>query len=420
MHIRLTHVFLLVCLSATAQNVHGRDTLHIGLKEADSIFLSKNFRLLASSMHIEAQKAQVIQAKLYPNPVLTVSANAYDPEGQKPFHIGGRNGQATVQFEQLIVLGGKRKSEVEMAQTNALIAEQEFRQLLGGLKSRLHTDLFAIGQQERLLRRYDEQLGLLHTLLEAYETQAAKGNVPLKDVVRLKGAYLNLNNDRSAIMRDFHEAQTSLQTLLQTSGVVRFRFSEREIEKYIRSYPIAELRAEALRNAPELQIGLQNKRLAEQYLRYQKRLAVPDITVAASYDRNSGAFRNELNAGISVPLPLLDRNQGNIRSARIKAKEADHSAEAVRTELWSALQNAHAFYVQTVSEYRKAMALYNEDFEVTVNGMTENFRKRNVSIVEFIDFFEAYNQVVTELARIRVQLVTSAEQLNFLTGKEIY
>ncbi len=52
--------------------------------------------------------------------------------------------------------------------------------------------------------------------------------------------------------------------------------------------------------------------------------------------------------------------------------------------------------------------------------MISNFQKRNVSIIEFIDFFEAYNEVQTELSRIKTQLVSSAEYLNLLTGKDIY
>jgi len=420
MHFRLIKFLFPVFLSAAVQKLNAQDTLYISLKNADSIFLTKNFQLLASSMNIEAQKAQVIQAKLYPNPVLTTAVNAYDPDNQKPFHVGGNNGQAMIQLEQLILLGGKRKSEIELAQTNAAIAELEFEQLVRQLKFKLHTDLFTAGQQEQLLQQYNKQLDLLNTLLTAYEAQAAKGNIPLKDVVRLKGAYLNLNNERSEIIKNFHEAQSSLQTLLQTTAVIRFRFSEKEIEKYILEKPLSEIQSEALQNRPELQVSRQNKRFAEQYLQYQKRLAVPDITVSASYDRNSGAFKNELNAGISIPLPLLNRNQGNIRSAQSKIKEAGYNEEAIQAEVLSGLQNAYAFYIQTVSEYQKAKSLYNEDFEVTVKGMTDNFQKRNVSIIEFIDFFEAYNEVITELSRIRIQLITSGEQLNLLTGKDIY
>src|SRR5690606_1009780 len=147
-------------------------------------------------LNIEAQKAQILQAKAYPNPVFTASFNAYDPEHKKVFHIG-RSGQKSFQLQQLILLGGKRKVELEMAKTNAVIAALEFQQLLRKLKYRLHSDLFSVGLQQFLLDKYHEQLALIQAFLNDYQIQANKGNVPLRDVVRLKAAYLKLHNDRS-------------------------------------------------------------------------------------------------------------------------------------------------------------------------------------------------------------------------------
>jgi len=213
-------ILFLFTYSAIAQ-----DTLKINLQQADSIFIANNFYLLASSMNIEAQKAQIIQAKLYPNPIFTTDLNAYDPENNKPLHIGN-TGQKVFQVEQLILLGGKRKLEIEMAKTNVRIAELKFQQLVRQLKFRLHSNLFTVGQQQFLLSRYNSQLALLDTLLSAYQIQADKGNIPLKNVVRLKGAYLKLNNDRAELLKQYYEAQTNLQTLLQTTSLIEFQFSE--------------------------------------------------------------------------------------------------------------------------------------------------------------------------------------------------
>lgn len=170
----------------------------------------------------------------------------------------------------------------------------------------------------------------------------------------------------------------------------------------------------------KLLIIQQDKILAEQYLAYQKRLAIPDINLFTSYDQRGGAFNNQINAGIAIPLPLWNRNQGNIKSSEFKQQEADYNLQAMQNEIMSNLQNNYALYSQTVSEYQKATRLYNQDFEITVKGMIENFQKQNVSIIEFIDFFEAYNEVLTELARIKRQLVISAEHLNLLIGKDIF
>jgi len=92
----------------------------------------------------------------------------------------------------------------------------------------------------------------------------------------------------------------------------------------------------------------------------------------------------------------------------------------MQNELMSSLQSQHAFYAKTVYEYQKTSQLYNQDFEITMKGMADNFQKRNVSIVEFVDFFEAYIEVLTEQARIKTQLVVSGEQLNLLIGKDVY
>jgi cobalt-zinc-cadmium efflux system outer membrane protein len=239
-------------------------------------------------------------------------------------------------------------------------------------------------------------------------------------VVRLKAAYLKLNDKRAELFQQYYEALANIQTLLQTDAIIDFQFSEQEIENYIKINPLTEIKSEALQNRPELLIIEQDKKLAEQYLTYQKLLAVPDINLFTSYDQRGGAFINQVNAGIAIQLPLWNRNKGNIKASQFKLKEAEYNLRAMQNEIMSSLQNHYAFYLQTVSEYRKAIALYNQDFEITVKGMTQNFQKKNVSIVEFIDFFEAYNEVLTELARIRTQLVLSAEQLNLLIGKDVY
>jgi cobalt-zinc-cadmium efflux system outer membrane protein len=396
-----------------------QDTLKITVETAERLFLKNNVSLLAASMQVEAQAAQIIQAKVYPNPVFTVDINAYDPENDKLLHIGN-SGQKAYQLEQLIVLGGKRKAEIEIAKTNAQIASIEFEQLLRHLKFQLHTHLYTVGLQQQLLAQYNAQLALLSNLVTSYEHQTTKGNIPLKDVVRLKGAYLKLNNDRAELIQQFFESQSVLQTLLQTSEIIYVVYSEQEVERYLNTITLDEIKSFVIENKPELKKAILEQQIAQQTVSYQKRLAIPDINLFTSYDQRSGAFNNQINAGISVPLPLWNRNQGNIKTSEFKAKEATYLAEVQKNEILSQVQNTYALYLQTVSEYRKSKSMYNEDFEITLQGMHENFSKRNVSIIEFIDFFEAYNEVQTELARIKTQLVTSGEQLNLLTGKDIF
>jgi cobalt-zinc-cadmium efflux system outer membrane protein len=164
----------------------------------------------------------------------------------------------------------------------------------------------------------------------------------------------------------------------------------------------------------------QNKIQAQQYLLYQRRLAIPDVNLFASYDQRGGAFVNQVNAGISIPLPLWNRNQGNIRTSEYHLKQMDYYLQAMQQEKLSELQNNFALYRQAVADYNKASKLYNADFDLTFRGMSDNFRKRNVSLIEFVDFFESHNLVLAEVARMKTQLVTSAELLNLSIGIDIF
>jgi cobalt-zinc-cadmium efflux system outer membrane protein len=406
---------ILITVSAHAQT----DTLRINLHDADSLFASRSFYLLAAGMNVEASKALIVQASLFPNPIATADINAYDPQNDKAFHVGS-TGQKSFQLEQLILLGGKRKNEIELAKTNANIAELELKNLGRTLKYRLHTELAEIGQQQVLLQKYNSQLTLLDTILLAYEMPVKRGNIALKDLVRLKGVYLNLNNDRAELLQKYFEAQATVQTLLQTNQFVFFQFKENDINGYIKTTSLEELKEVALENHPELLLMQENQRGAEQYLRYQKSLSIPDVNLNASYDQRGGAFNNQVNTGISIPLPLWNRNQGNIRASAFHAREAQYNLQAMRQEKLAALQNHYALYVHTVAEYQKAAGLYNEDFDVTVRGMVFNFQRRNVSLLEFVDFFESYNQVLAEIARMKTQLVNSAELLNLSIGKDVF
>jgi cobalt-zinc-cadmium efflux system outer membrane protein len=397
----------------------GQDTIRISVSQADSIFLATNFQLLAAELNISAQSAQVLQAKLYPNPIFTADINAYDPNAKQAFHVGN-TGQKGFQLEQLILLGGKRKAEIDLAKTNVTVAEIEFQQVVQQLRFQLHNNLHTIGQQRFLLTKYNNQLYFLDTLLNAYEIQVNKGNIPLKELIRLKGAYIELNNDRAEMYQNFLASTAVLQTLLQTDKIVLPADSEFKIQQFNEVKDLQELKNLALDNYLDLQLIIQQKNSAQQNIILQKRNAIPDINLFVSYDQRGGAFNNQINSGIAIALPLWNRNQGAIKAAQLNLEQYDYLQKAKETELYSQLSSSYYLLKQTVQEYQKAVNLYNDGFEKTAEGMNRNFQKRNVSLIEFMDFFESYNNVLAELYRIKKQIILSAEQLNLLTGKEIY
>jgi cobalt-zinc-cadmium efflux system outer membrane protein len=413
MRIRYSILLFLASLSGYAQN----DTLALSIKQADKIFLAANFQLMASAMNIEAQKAQEIQAKLFPNPVLTADFNAIDPENNQIFHLGS-GGQQSLQIEQLILLGGKRKSQIDLAKTSTQMAELALLDLMRQLKFQLHTGLFLISQKQLLISKYDKQLILLDEIVSAYEIQVPKGNIPLKDLVRLKGVYLNLSNERAAIYSDYFEQMTMVQTLLQTKKIITPIILDSEIRSFVLPINVNDLFQEAIQNRPDLLMSQKDLTFAQQYFTLQQKLAKPDITLFASYDQRGGAFQRQVNLGFAIPLMFWNKNQGNIKTAQALIQTKNYAYEGLKSQVIAEVNGTYLQYQQTVKEYMKNSKLYNDDFEITLKGMTENFQKGNVSVLEFVDFFESYNNALSEMARTKIQLATSIEQIKLSTGKE--
>lgn len=411
-------ILFLLILSSSFNSFAG-DTLRISLHQADSIFLNKNINLLIAGLRIDEKKAEIIQARLYPNPVFTMAANAYDPENKRIFHVQ-KNGQTFFQLEQLILLGGKRKSWIEIANKEADIAELEFQDLLKNLKYQLRTGFYSLDRLKHLINKYDEQIVLLKTIIDAYETQSAKGNISLKDVVRLKGASLNLRSDKADLIQEYTEQMLELQLLLQTDKVIEPIIGDESFLNSVKLFDEQTLIQEAKESRPDFQIMRQLVDLSDMNIKMEKRMAVPDINLFADYDKNSGTFRNETNIGISIPLPLWNRNQGNIQIAKLQKEQITHSSKQAENQLITEVKGVLSMYNRAVRDFEVSNELFSKDFELTSNGMTKEFQSGNIPLIEFIDFFESYNDALGDYSRIKVQLATAAEKLNLTVGKEIF
>jgi cobalt-zinc-cadmium efflux system outer membrane protein len=396
-----------------------QDTLKITLQETEKIFLEKNLLLLAKQYDIEAADALLMQAKLYPNPTFTASLNLIDPENNKILHIGN-TGQKEFVLEQMIILGGKRRSEILIARKNKELAQADFNDLLRNLQYQLRSSYFNVYQQNLILSTYQQQIQVLDSMIVAYEQQTQKGNIPARDVVRLKAISLKIHQERSSIIRDLIEENQKLQIVLQTSAIIQPVVDE-NLPKTLQNLPkYAELVEIALQNRSDLKLLELESELASMRLRLQKQLVTPDMALNLAYDQRGGAFGNQINVGVALPLPLWNRNKGNIKLAEISHKTSrtlkEQKKKEIETEVLAAWQNMQ----KNIFMYEKGEQIYSKDFEQVFEGVKANFRKRNISLLEFVDFFESYNESLAEHKRIQVQLIQSAVFINFVVFSNIY
>jgi cobalt-zinc-cadmium efflux system outer membrane protein len=415
----MKNIPLVVALFLLSVTVRAQSSLSLTLAQTDSIFLKHNLMLLAQQYALSAQEALVVQARAYPNPTFTADLNAIDPQNNETFHIG-RTGEKAFSVEQLIILGGKRRTEINIARQNQKIAALELDDLLRNLRQQLHSSFFSLYQQRVILEKYNRQLQVLDTLIASYDVQASRGNLPLKDVIRLKAVYLKINNEKSTLASEHIEEQRRMQMLLQGSDVIVPLVSDSSFEAFNHLPAYEALRDSASRRRPDLKMAYEETALSLLNLRLQKRNAIPDIALNGSYDQRGGAFINQWNVGISIPLPLWNLNRGNIRAAEYASKSSALYQQQKKLEVDTDVQAAWQDMNLSLGEYAKVKRYYSDDFDVVFRGINDNFQKHNISILEFVDFFESYNESLSEYERVRNHLATSAIQINYVTATQVY
>lgn len=415
---KMRHI-LLIFISLLWLHCFGQKPITIN--EAELQLQKNNLQLLAQQYSISASQAAVIQAKIWEQPYLSGEFNTINPQDNSVFDIGN-TGQKGLAIQQLIYLGGKKKNEISFAKSNVAIAELEFEQLLRNLKYQLNQNFYSVYFDRQKINSLDAQIAIIDTLVINYSVQSQKGNIPLREVVRLQSLVLNLTNERNNLLKDIIEAQQNLSLLTGIQETVLPQVNETELlEKYQNKLISKDtILSMSLESNIEYLSSIKIAESQEQYLKWQKSLAVPDITTGLSYDQRGGAFQNQVNLTFGIPLPLWNKNKGNIKIAEAQLKQSKLNKDYKNLELRTKVETFWQIWQQQINQINTIDKSTTNNLETVKSGMLNNFQKRNITMLEFTDFMESYNQSSIQINELKKSLILSGINLNFITNKEIF
>jgi cobalt-zinc-cadmium efflux system outer membrane protein len=416
-------VFFTLWLNIASGQVHS-DTLKINLDSAERIFIAGNFSLLAQKYNIQAQKAQEIQAKLYPNPNLSVFYSMYNSQSKKFFPIGtGVNGgELSAQLSQLIYLAGQRNKQVKIAQANTRLAEYQFYDLIRTLKYTLRTDFYNIYFLLHSAAVYDEEIRSLKQVVTAFEEQEGKGYIAEKEVIRVKAQLYTLLAEYNGLISQINDQESELRLVLQVKG--SFIFPELDSIKLgsfsPAAYSLATLLDSAYRNRSDLLIARTNVEASKLNYNYQKALAVPNLTLALAYDQQGSYTNNLTSLGAAIDLPFFNRNKGNILTAKITTDANNvlqlNTEATVQENVSHALEKAFA----NDKMYRTIDPQFLKDFDKMLRQVLINYEKRNLTLLDFLDFYASYKDNILASNNIQFNRISAFEDINYYTGTEFF
>lgn len=392
----------------------------MSLLECENAFQQNNLQLLAEQYSINMADADVLQAKIWELPQISGYINGYNPEGKRFLNVNKAKG---LEVSQLIYMGGKKKNEIAFAKSNKELAQLQFSQLLVELRTQLRTNYYNLYYEKLKLENINKQLGYMNDLLKAYKIQSAKGNVSLKDEVRLQSIVIQLNNDKVEINKNILEFEQNLKVLTGISEGVEPEISENEAKEILASQPFGneeDLKRKAIENNADYLFGLKLIENSQLYALWQKSLNVPDLTVGAEYDQASGTFNNEINLKVGIPLPLWKSNRGNVEKAKYAIKQNQKNAEFQKLDLETKVQAAYQMWKNQFDQIAEIKSTDLDNLDMVYNGMLKNFRNGNVSLIEFTDFMESYRQTALQIYDMKNELIQAAEKLKQLVQTKIF
>ena len=394
------------------------DTVSLSLPQAEKIFLEKNLALLAQQYNIDINRALTQQARYWDNPVLNTDQNIYDG---KFFRHDNENGQFFIQVQQLIKTAGKRNKLIQLANDQVLTAQQQFTDLLRNLKYLLRSDFASLFQLLQTSKIYSAEMSSVEQLVKGMDAQLQSGNISQKDNLRLKALLYSLQSDQADLQRQVADLQTELHTLLQLDAKI---FIVASIPAAVKADSLSQLDLQQLLdsakvNRPDAQLAQTNLSVQQHNLSYQKALAVPDVNVGVEYDQRSNYTNNYYGLAISLPIPILNRNKGNINAAQISIKQAQAGLEQIQNQVEQEVTTAYN-KLQTVYRLKQGTSAdLQTKYDQLLQNVLQSYQQRQVGLLEFLDFFGAYKDARLKQLQQETNLRNAVEEINLSTGKDI-
>ncbi|SFP59097.1 outer membrane protein, cobalt-zinc-cadmium efflux system [Nitrosomonas cryotolerans] len=323
-------------ISNTAQSLVN-DKTDLTLRDAIQLALQHNPDLAAFDKETRALGGVILQAGLLPNPLLQIDS---EDIGTRPNSPGARF--VSIRISQLIEMGGKRTARINSASLGQKRAEQDFetRRLdLIAQVANVFTDVLA-GQ--RRLQLVNESLALAQTVVDTVAKRVLSGKVPPIEETRAKVAFATTRIEFEQAYQNLEIARKQL-ALLWGEPMPGFERALGDLESFV-AIPDFNILAESLHSNPAALGSRLNLAQRKAILELQKAQRIPDITLDAGVRRfMTTEHRQDTTAlvGLSIPLPIFNRNQGNILEAHERVDKAEDEWAATDLRLRTLLVQAY-------------------------------------------------------------------------------
>ena len=406
--------FALVCI---AQTPPGPLTVQDAVREA----IDKNLSLLAERHNVSIADARIIQARLKPNPVLSLGLD-YQDFLREGFTLSGNQGppewNARVDF--VLERGGKRAYRVEVAENAKAVAQLQLlntiRQLVIDVENAF-VDVQAAGESVALSK---ENLRSLNDVVAINTNRVRAGDLSQLELIRSRLAALQFRNSVGQAELKLATAKSRLALLVGHPAWAQALEVQGDIRRDTGVVATGTLQTAAFQMRPDLQALAKDQARSQADLKLQIAQSKVDYTVGAEYHRQYDIVHADaIGVFFSAPIPVFNRNQGEIERARREDKQIETRILALQASIASELDTAYLQYATSrglLENIEKTMLQEARE----VRRITEySYRRGEASLLEFLDAARAFNDTMQSYNDARADFARSLYLLDSVSGKAV-
>ena len=381
-------IIVLLCLLpalASAQTVAPSVTLD----EVVTLAVRENRTLRAKQFEHQATRANEITAGLRPNPVATYSSD----------HLGSRNVdmEHAVSVGQPIELGGKRQRRLDSARAATRVSELEVadtRRQVVALVKKTFTDVL-VGQATLVLSL--DGLRALDEVERIQRFRAERGDISELELTRIQLQRFAFERDAADARQVIRAAKIGLRALAGLDGLPAEFEVAGDIEFRDRPLDREELYRLTMASRPDVRAAEAAREKARADVDLARANAWWDVTPQIEY-RRVGAD-STIGIGVSIPIRVFDRNQGEIARTRAEVDRAEALRQASALQALADVDTALA----AVMTSRDKVALLRDTYLPKAQRARETvefaYRRGGVSLLDFLDAQRTYRETALEHIR---------------------
>ncbi|MCS6818168.1 MAG: TolC family protein [Blastocatellia bacterium] len=382
--------------------------------------IENNLSLLAERYNLSIAEAKMITARLRPNPVVSMGGDHLDWLGTG---FNEQNGAGPPEYfirtDFLIERGGKRRSRIEVAEQAREVARWQLLNATRTIVLEVQMAFVDVLLAKSNLALAEENLRLFNQIVQVNAARVNAGDLAPVELTRTRLAALQLQNAVMQAQSRLRLARQRLQGLMGRTVLSETFDVIGELRRDLVPVSLEVIEQQALNLRPDLQALKREQARALAEVRLQLAYGKADYSFGIEVRRQQGIAGkgNSIGVFFSLPLPIFNRNQGEIERARQELAQIEARLRALEADIRNEVRSAF----QQCETARSLLTTIEADMlqqaRQVLRTMEYSYRRGEASFVELLDAQRAFNDTMQSYNEARAEYARCLYLIDSISGK---